>query len=139
MTPTPFFTSLEPHLPYFAKKGVGVINASPTGMGLLTPRGVPAWHPASPALVAGARRAIEYCASVGADIAKLAVQFAVAHPDIATTLVGSANPDNIRRNVAAVSEPVDRELLARVLDILRPIHNHNFTRGRLENRDPILA
>ncbi|HEV8497550.1 MAG TPA: aldo/keto reductase [Gemmatimonadaceae bacterium] len=132
-------TSLEPHLPYFAKKGVGVINASPTGMGLLTPRGVPAWHPAPPALVAGARRAIEYCASVGADIAKLAVQFAVAHPDIATTLVGSANPDNIRRNVAAVSEPVDRELLARVLDILRPIHNHNFTRGLPENRDPILA
>ena len=66
------------------------------------------------------------------------LQFAVAHPGSATTLVGSANPDNIRRHIAYAGEPVDRELLARVLELLRPIHNHNFTRGRPENRDPVL-
>jgi L-galactose dehydrogenase len=132
-------TSLESLLPYFAEKGVGVINAAPTGMGLLTPRGGPSWHPASLALAAGARRAIDYCESVGADIVKLAIQFAVANPAIPTTLVGSANPANIRRNIAHASEPIDEDLLARVLEILRPIHNHNFTRGRPENRDPILA
>lgn len=132
-------TSLESLLPYFAQKGVGVINASPTGMGLLTSRGVPTWHPASPAIVAGARRAVEYCQSVGVDIVKLAIQFAVAQPGITTTLVGSANPVNIRRNIAWAAEPIDRELLARVLEVLRPIHNHNFTRGRPENRDPLLT
>ncbi len=131
-------TSLESLLPYFAKGGVGVINAAPTGMGLLTPRGVPAWHPASPALVAAARRAVEYCAAAGADIVKLAIQFSVANPAIATTLVGSADPENIRRNIAAACEPVDPALLARVQEILRPVHNHNFTRGRPENRDPLL-
>ncbi|HVU25726.1 MAG TPA: aldo/keto reductase [Opitutus sp.] len=128
-------SSLETLVPYFREKGVGVINASPTGMGLLTPRGVPAWHPAPPALVAGVRKAVEYCASVGADIVKLAIQFAVAHPGIATTLVGSANPENIRRTIAYAEEPVDFELMAKVLEILRPVHNHNFTRGRAENRD----
>jgi L-galactose dehydrogenase len=132
-------TSLESLLPYFAEKGVGVINASPTGMGLLTPRGVPGWHPAPPALVAGARRAVEYCQSVGVDIVKLAIQFAVAHPGIATTLVGSANPANIRRNIEWATEPLDEALLARVQEILRPVRNHNFTRGRPENRDPIIA
>ncbi|ACB74707.1 aldo/keto reductase [Opitutus terrae] len=132
-------SSLESLLPYFEQKRVGVINASPIGMGLLTPRGVPSWHPAPPALVAGARRAVEFCQSVGADIVKLAIQFAVAHPGIATTLVGSASSENIRRNIAYASEPVDRELLARVLEILQPIHNHNFTRGRPENRDPIIG
>lgn len=132
-------TSLESLLPYLEGKGVGVINASPTGMGLLTPRGVPAWHPAPPALVAGARRAVEYCQSVGVDIVKLAIQFSVAHPGIATTLVSSANPENIRRNIACANEPLDQELLARVLERLRPVHNHNFTRGRPENCDPILA
>jgi L-galactose dehydrogenase len=132
-------TSLEGFLPYFSAKGIGVINASPTGMGLLTPRGLPSWHPAPPALVAGARRAIDYCESVGADIVKLAIQFAVAHPGIATTLVSSANPENIRRNATYVSEPMDQELLARVLEILRPIHNHNFTRGRPENHDPLVG
>lgn len=131
--------SLQSLLPYLARKGVGVINASPTGMGLLTPRGAPAWHPAPRAVLEGARRAVEYCQSVGADIVKLAIQYAVANPGIATTLVGSANPENIRRNIAHAEEPVDQVLLSRVLELLRPIHNHNFTRGRPENRDPIVA
>jgi L-galactose dehydrogenase len=131
--------SLESLLPYLHQRGVGVINASPTGMGLLTPRGVPAWHPAPPAMVEIARRAVEYCRAIGADIVKLAIQFSIAHPGIATTLVGSASPENIRRNVAYAAEPIDFELMARVLNILRPIHNHNFTRGRPENQDPIVA
>lgn len=132
-------TALDSLLPYLRQKGVGTINASPTGMGLLTERGVPSWHPAPPAMVAGARKAVDYCRSVGADIVKLAVQFCVAHPGIATTLVGSANPDNIRKNIAYADEPIDFELMGKVIELLRPIHNHNFTRGRPENRDPIVA
>ena len=132
-------TALADHLPYLAAKGVGVINASPTGMGLLTPRGVPDWHPAPSSLVAGARRAIDYCASVGADIVQLAIQFAVANPAIATTLVGTANPANLERNVRWAQEPLDEALLSRVQEILYPVHNHNFTRGRPENRDAIVA
>ena len=42
-------TSLESLIPGLKAKGVGIINASPTGMGLLTLRGAPAWHPASTA------------------------------------------------------------------------------------------
>ncbi len=132
-------TALDTLVPYFKTAGIGIINASPTGMGLLTERGVPSWHPAPPAMVAGARRAVDYCKSVGADIVKLAVQFCVAHPGIATTLVGSANPDNIRKNVAYIEEPLDFELMAKVLELLQPIHNHNFTRGRPENRDPLIG
>jgi L-galactose dehydrogenase len=70
---------------------------------------------------------------------KLAVQLCVAHPGISTTLIGSANPDNIRKNIAYAEEPIDFELMARVLELLKPIHNHNFTRGRPENRDSIVA
>jgi L-galactose dehydrogenase len=131
-------TSLAGLLPYFREKCVGVINASPTGMGLLTPRGVPSWHPAPRALVKGARQAVDYCASVGADIVKLAIQFATSHPGIATTLVSSANPENMRRNIRFLDEPIDFELMARVLEILKPVHNVNFTRGRDENRDKLV-
>lgn len=132
-------TALDSLLPYFRQKNVGVINASPTGMGLFTERGVPSWHPAPKPIVEASRRAIDYCKSVGADIVKLAVQFCVAHPGIATTVVGSANPDNIRKNIAYADEPMDVELMAKVLEILNPVHNHNFTRGRPENRDAIIA
>jgi L-galactose dehydrogenase len=130
--------SLDSLIPYCAGKGVGVINAAPTGMGLLTPRGVPAWHPAPPAIRQVCRQAVDYCASVGADIVKLALQFATHHPGIATTLVGTANPEAMRQNVRSVEAPVDFELMARVLEILKPIHNHNFMRGRPENRDLIV-
>jgi L-galactose dehydrogenase len=130
---------LESLLPYFQEKRVGVINASATGMGLLTERGAPSWHPAPPSIMAGCRRAVEYCQSVGEDITKLALQFAVHHPGMATTLVGTARADNIRKNVAWVESPIDFELMARVLEILKPIHNHNFTRGRAENRDAIVS
>jgi L-galactose dehydrogenase len=132
-------SSLTSILPLCRQRGVGVINASPTGMGLLTARGVPSWHPAPASIVQGCRQAVEFCQRQGVDIVKLAVQFSVAHPQIATTLIGTANPDNIRKNVQWAEEEPDFELIGRLLEILRPIHNHNFTRGRPENRDPILA
>lgn len=132
-------TSLEDLIPYLKDKEVGIINASPTGMGMLTERGAPDWHPASDTIIEGCRKAVEYCKSKGEDIVKLAVQFCVANPDIASTLVGTANPDNIRKNVEYANQPLDKELLGEVMEILRPIQNFNFTRGRPENRDEIIG
>jgi L-galactose dehydrogenase len=131
-------TSLADLLPYFREKKVGVINASPTGMGMLTPRGAPTWHPAPPLMLETCRRAVAYCEAVGIDIVKLAIQFAISHPGIATTLVGTASADNIRKNIAYADEAIDFEAMARVLEILRPIHNHNFTRGLPANRDALV-
>jgi L-galactose dehydrogenase len=131
-------TSLEALLPYFKQRGVGVINASPTGMGLLTERGVPDWHPASTEIVAACRRAAQHCRARGGEITQLAVQFACSHADIATTLVGTALPENMRRNLAYLKAPIDQTLLAEVHEILSPIQNCNFTRGRVEHRDPLL-
>ncbi|MDP4624489.1 MAG: aldo/keto reductase [Akkermansiaceae bacterium] len=132
-------TSLEDLIPYFKEHGVGIINASPTGMGLLTSRGAPDWHPSSKAIQEGCSKAVQHCESRGVDIVKLAVQFCCANPDIATTLVGTANPKNIRDNIDYANEPLDETLLAEVLEILEPIHNHNFTRGLPEHHDPLLA
>jgi L-galactose dehydrogenase len=132
-------TSLLEFIPYLREKGVAIINASPTGMGLLTERGVPGWHLASETIREGCRKAVRHCAAKGANIVKLAVQFCLANPDIATTLVGTARPQNIRDNIAFANEPIDEELLAEVLEILRPIHNFNYTRGLPQNRDPLVG
>lgn len=129
-------TSLADLLPYFKERGVGVINASPTGMGLLTRRGAPSWHPSTPEMQAGCRKAVEHCDSKGVDIVKLAVQFCCINPDIASTLVGTANPNNIRDNIAYAEEPIDEQLLAEVMEILEPIRNFTFTRGLPQHRDP---
>lgn len=132
-------TSLEALLPYLQKRGVGIISASPTGMGLLTHRGAPKWHPASKEIIAGCRRAADYCAARGVDITHVALQFACARPEINTTLVSTANPENMRRNLKFLDTPVDPQITKAVLEILEPIHNANFTRGRPEHRDPLLV
>lgn len=91
-------------LDYFEQRGIGLINASPLSMGLLSSRGVPAWHPAPKALVEACRSAAEYCTQKGYPIEKLAMQFSCTEPRIATTLFSSANPDNVRRNIEWVEE-----------------------------------
>ena len=125
--------TLEALVPNLKEKQVGIINASPLSMGLLSDRGAPDWHPASVAVRAACVRAATFCREQGTDIAKLALQFSVAHPDLATTLVGTASPENTAKNVRWVEEPMDQELLAQVMQMLEPIHNKTWPSGRPEN------
>jgi L-galactose dehydrogenase len=112
---------------------MGVISASPLSMGLLTERGAPEWHPAPPALMQACRKATEYCRSHGADISQLALQFSVANPDIATTLVGTASVENLKKNVEWVASPLDPALLTRVQEIMKPVQNLTWPSGKPEN------
>lgn len=105
-------------LDYFEERGIGVINASPLSMGLLSQRGVPAWHPAPASLVEACRRAVEHCSAKGYPIEKLAMQFSVSEPRIATTLFSSANPANVAKNIAYVSEQPDMGLVSEVKRII---------------------
>jgi L-galactose dehydrogenase len=121
-------------VPYFAGKGVGVISASPLSMGLLSNREPPAWHPAPLEVREACAAAAALCRARGTDIAKLAIQYAVAHPGIATTLVGTASPENIANNVQWADETMDEELLQEVLAVLKPIHNQTWPSGIPENQ-----
>lgn len=126
-------TSLLSILPEMKARGVGVINASPLGMGLLTPRGTPDWHPAPPRVKELCSAAARHCADRGGDIMKLAMQFSVAQPDIATTLVGTGSAANIAKNARWIEEPIDETLLREVLDLLEPIKDVTWPQGRPEN------
>lgn len=106
------------YLDYFEQRAIGVINASPLSMGLLSRRGVPAWHPAPKSLVDACRRAVEYCDAKGYPIEKLAMQYSLSEPRIATTLFSSANPENVAKNIAFVSEQPDWELIGEVKRII---------------------
>ena len=109
---------LTEFLDYFESKQVGVINASPLSMGLLSKRGVPDWHPAPKRLVKACQKAVAHCESKGYPIEKLAIQFAVSNPRIATTLFSSANPDNVLKNIAFAEEPIDWDLVREVQEII---------------------
>ena len=110
--------ALQDHLDYFEAHGIGLINASPLSMGLLSVRGVPDWHPAPKPLVEACQKAADYCAEKGYPIEKLAMQFAVSNPRIPSTLFSSANPDNVRRNLQFIEEHIDWQLVSEVQDII---------------------
>lgn len=105
-------------LDFFENNGIGVINASPLSMGLLSQRGIPDWHPAPESLVEACRRAAKYCREQGYPIEKLAIQFSVSNPRIASTLFSSANPENVLKNIRYVEEPADKELIDKVREII---------------------
>jgi L-galactose dehydrogenase len=126
-------TSLKPLAQEFAGEGVGVINASPTGMGMLTDRGVPAWHPAPPQIREACARAVALCRARGKSITDLAMRFAVEEPSITTTLVSTATPAHMRHNIAACDAPLDTELLAEVQAVLAPVMNQTWPSGLPEN------
>lgn len=107
------------YLDFFESHGIGVINASPLSMGLLSDRGTPEWHPAPQPLKDACRRAAEYCRSKDYPIEKLAMQFSTSlNPRIATTLFSSANPKNVLKNINYVSEPMDKQLVKDVQAII---------------------
>jgi aryl-alcohol dehydrogenase-like predicted oxidoreductase len=126
-------TTLLQIVPWLHEKNVGIINASPVSQGLLTNHPLPAWHPAPREVRAACAQAAEYCRAKGTDIAKLAIQFSVSNPDIHTTLVGTADPANIEKNVRWMGEPIDKELMSAIEKILSPIKDRVWTLGRPEN------
>jgi aryl-alcohol dehydrogenase-like predicted oxidoreductase len=129
-------TMLADLVPYLQQKQVGILNAAPFSARLLTNGSLPPWHKATPQVRSIARQAAEHCASRGVDIAQLALQFSLTHPDMASCIVGSANPENVANWVRWSEQPLDETLLAEVQAILRPIHNWFYLEGRPENNDP---
>jgi aryl-alcohol dehydrogenase-like predicted oxidoreductase len=108
-------------LPLAKEKGIGLINASPFGSGLLTDRGPADWHPANAQQRAVFKRAAEYCAARGTSISQLALQFSSQHSGITTTMFSSASADSVRRNVAWAEEAFDPLLAEEVRQILKPV------------------
>ena len=120
-------------VPYLNSKGVGIMNAGPFSARLLTNAPLPPWLKEPEEVKAAARKAAALCAERANDIAKLALQFSCEHPDIATTVAGSANPTNIRTWAKWLAEPIDRELLADVQAIFAPVKNVGHLEGLKEN------
>jgi aryl-alcohol dehydrogenase-like predicted oxidoreductase len=120
-------------VPWLKTRGIGAMNAGPFSARLLTNAPLPAWLKEPESVKAAARAAAVHCSTTGVDIAKLALQFSLAHPDIATTISGSANPANIRQWAKWATEPLDETLLREVQRIFAPVKNLGHVEGLAEN------
>ena len=146
--------SLDELVPYLESKNVGIINASPLCMGLLTRRGPPSWHPAPPAVLEAAKRATAAAEEAGLDIADVALRYSLQNSKIATTLVGMCTPRQVEENCNATllalgivgggedgdgarydktCEKKYVETSARVAEILQSVHNVTWPSGLPNN------
>ena len=124
-------------VPYLKEKGVGIMNAAPFSARLLTNAPLPKWHKATPQVRELCRQAAERCAVDGVDIAQLALQFSIRHPDLTTCVTGSASPERVREWATWAELPLNESLLQDVLRILEPIHNWFYIEGRPETNDVV--
>ena len=120
--------------PLAENRGIGLINASPLYMGMLTEAGAPDWHPAPGEMREAARCAAEFCRDRGYDIADMALRFCFDYPRVATTLVGMATREQVRSSLRAFESPADPQMVRKVRAIFAPVFNRFWSSGREENQ-----
>ena len=105
-------------LDYFESKGIGGNQCLSIVYGLADRKRCTIMAPGPQPLVEACRKAMEHCKSKNYPIEKLAMQYAVSNPRIATTLFSTANPQNVKKNVAFIEEPMDETLVREVREII---------------------
>jgi len=126
--------TLAQEVPWLQQQGVGILNASPLSMGLLSSKGPPPWHPAPDGMRAACRAAAALCAEQGNDLGRLALQVALTLPGVASTFVGIGSVAELERNLAALDPLLDGDLLDQVCTIIQPWHNHTWSSGLPANQ-----
>jgi L-galactose dehydrogenase len=127
-------TDMEKTLVPFAKaKGIGVINASPLHMGVITERGAPEWHPAPQTVKDAGQRIVSVCKARGMDASEVALRFCLDNPDVASTLVGLSSRDHVERNLNALEMKTDAGLIAEIAEAVAPVKDVTWPSGLAEN------
>lgn len=123
--------------PRAARAGLGLINASPLHMGVLSPLGPQPWHPAPNAVKQAGRTVVDRCRQAGVDPVGLCLRFATGHPAVASTLVGINTVAQLEANVAALAAPPDDpRLLDELEQLVAPVLGITWHEGLPENAPP---
>lgn len=123
--------------PFCRATGIGLMNASPLHMGLLTNTPGPPWHPAHRKIKEAAQKVAEFCRSRGLEVSEVALGFAANHPDVACTFSGISTVEEAKQNIRAVERAPDPELLAQIEQITAPVKRMIWPSGLKENWDPM--
>uniref|UniRef100_A0A7S2ZCW3 NADP-dependent oxidoreductase domain-containing protein n=1 Tax=Rhodosorus marinus TaxID=101924 RepID=A0A7S2ZCW3_9RHOD len=108
-------------VPVFRHRDLGIVNASPLCMGLLTNAGPPASHPAPDKRKLAARSAAAFCEERNTDLSKVALQYALSDRNMDSTIVDIESVETLRSCLNAASETTDKDLLDGVLKIFEPV------------------
>ncbi len=132
----PLIQDMDTHLtPILQKQGIGLINAAPVHLRLLTKEGATAKHPAPENVKQAGAAIVQACLKHGADPAIVALQFCLRHPYASSTCVGMSNQREVEQNLNALDFEIPPDLLAEIASIAEPVKNTTWPSGRPENQD----
>lgn len=109
--------------PVCSDKGIGLINASPLHMAILTAKGPPDWHPAPQEIKDTGAAVVKLCAESGVDLAGIALRYCIDHPYVSTTLVGMSKLRHVQANLRVVDYQIDPEVLERIQKLIALVKN----------------
>ena len=101
-------------LPLALRKGIGVILGGVYNSGILATGAVPGacydYLPAPPAILERVRRIEEVCQAHRVALPDAALHFALAHPAVASVVLGAVSEAEVERNVAALASSIPSSL-----------------------------
>ena len=129
-------SDLDDMLRAFAvENGIGLINASPLHLRLLTEKGPPEWHVAADDVKEAGLRVAELCKSRGVSVSDVAMRFCYDYEHVASTLVGMSKQRHVEQNLRVLGTQSDTGLLAEIEELVAPVKNRIWGTGRAENQD----
>ncbi len=121
--------------PLALEKGIGLINASPLHMRILTEKGPPEWHGAPPEVKEVGAKVVALCRSHGTAVSQVALRFCLDYPQVASTLVGMSKQRHVEQNLAALDFQIDSGLMRKIQTLVEPVKNRLWPTGLPENQD----
>jgi len=118
-----------------ARDGIGLINASITHMGVLSPQGPQEWHPAPPEVFAAGDRVRALCTEHGQNVAEVALRFSLDYEGPHSTLIGVSTEEQLRSCLSALDTETPPELLAAIDDAVGDALDLRWHDGLPENYD----
>jgi L-galactose dehydrogenase len=132
----PLIQDMDVYLtPVLEKNGIGLLNAAPVHLRLLTREGALAKHPAPDVVKQAGAAIVQACLRHGFDPAIVALQFCLRHKYAASTCVGISNAREVEQNLTALDAEIPADLLAEIAEIAEPVKTTTWQSGRPENQD----
>jgi L-galactose dehydrogenase len=125
--------------PAAVARRVGLLNASPLHMGLLSGGNVPDWHPAPKTVKQAAASINAMCARYGQHPATVALRYSLQHPDVVSTFIGFSSTQQVDDALLAMNGETPAELLAAIHALAAPVFNTVWASGLIENQPAALS
>ncbi|HVX99411.1 MAG TPA: aldo/keto reductase [Pseudorhodoplanes sp.] len=108
--------ALDIFLPTAVEKKIAILIAGAFNSGILAtgprPNALYNYKPAPEDILERVRRIEAVCKRHGVELPRAAMQFPLAHPAVASVVLGAVHPDEVRRNIDQLARPVPSALWA---------------------------